>query len=133
MNKHSAEGFLTIKQAIEFCQERGKPLTYSGLIYAGLSNGFVTREGKGQPWTVNQAKLTQYLDLVVGTPPAEWYSIKEVSDILQCSVYTVYWAIRHGLIESQIYGVNGRGVMYVELGKVRDYISDPRNKGRNNE
>lgn len=117
------EKMLSLKEALEICKQHEREITKSGLYYAGYKNNFISRNGTRLYF--NKQGFYDWL-LDKNKVPEGFYSIKEISELLDVSFSLAYTLSQNKSCETQIIETRGGAKIYVELKSIEKLVKEHR-------
>ena len=69
-----------LKDVLNKCKEEDYPITASGLYYAGIKNGFLTKKEGNRNLDFNKEKFFEWLEKAKEEIPEGWVSINQLHD-----------------------------------------------------
>lgn len=111
-----------LKDVLNKCKEKDYPITASGLYYAGVKNGFLTKKEGNRNLDFNKEKFFEWLEKAKEEIPEGWVSINQLHSILDISLAQAYILTRDPESGARYFGA-GKGVLYVDPERVKTIIS----------
>lgn len=120
-----------LKDVLNKCKEKGYPITASGLYYAGMKNGFLTKKEGSRNLDFDKEKFFEWLENAKEEIPDGFVTINELHSILGISLAQAYILVKDPESDARYFGA-GKGVLYVHPGRVKAIIEKRANEHKEN-
>lgn len=112
MKKMEKKGeWLSLQEALTFCEAHGRIITQNGLIYSGKELNFVRKNVDGYHWEYEKRGLLMYLRTAF--VPDGWISVEKFAFKVNDNVNTVYYILRKYHLKHKKYG-SLKGIIHVK-------------------